>query len=686
MTPAPIALIFFVQGLGVISEIFGQRLTRLCHNGSQIRMLISMSVYCSVQATIVLGMAEFLLPYHITGNQGPFSVWHVILTHPLILLNSVNNGIAWLSISYLLQRPMGALLLVVAFLTASLTVPIFQQAFGLAMSKLISTSVISLGVIGGFLCAIELPIHWSNRLAKLPLRLLPISHSSRARIFSTLMPASALAFDTSDFPTQYSHASYQDSTTCLSALLRSLSTILAFVMVLLTTGVGLAFIDWSHSVLGLNEFGYTAVDQMFLFPSSFLIAYILDKSSICRKLFGEPPKDYSLLEALMHDDNEVVVDGDVEVTPTETSETVLTVHEPDSAHRSPQPPTQLSTSGLPRWLLCSAAALLTSNSNSASTSTSTASSDSSSAPISPFSCRFKSQLVLTLAELLLPPVAAQASTADHTQYNLHTNAQIDADSTITFASLTASASITVGGPGAGTWRRTEGKELLRRGRDRFDSEHRPNRNSDKVSSDSDIDNDYKNDNDNDSDNNASGSPDEHKSRREVQGKLRTGSVTGANVYGEDDCDKDEKTSFLDALDNRALTVPERRLGLLNWILPNTHTYWKEVLPKGIRLRLDLILPYARNVYSALIPMHTLEFIRTLFFFYLTTSYDLASVYLSMNIVRIILAWIASILVCSYFSAFIGLSTSERAANMHPVPLMLKLVGSILLVKAFLMMD
>jgi hypothetical protein len=100
----PFYLLLAAQSIGAFSEVMGQRMGRRCHNGSNIRMLVSMSFYCFAQAFIVLGIAELVLPVTWTGGQGPLSMWGTLAEHPSLWFNAVNNSVYWAALAFLLRE------------------------------------------------------------------------------------------------------------------------------------------------------------------------------------------------------------------------------------------------------------------------------------------------------------------------------------------------------------------------------------------------------------------------------------------------------------------------------------------------------------------------------------------------------------------------------------------------------
>lgn len=117
----PFYYILLAQGLGAGSEAFGQRMSRQAHHGSNLRVLVSMSCYCCAQAFVVLSVLQLAAP-GLTDGQGALSMWKQIGHHPGLLINAVNNSVYWSALSFLLREPLGAVLVVLAFLFASFLV------------------------------------------------------------------------------------------------------------------------------------------------------------------------------------------------------------------------------------------------------------------------------------------------------------------------------------------------------------------------------------------------------------------------------------------------------------------------------------------------------------------------------------------------------------------------------------
>lgn len=67
--------VLLAQGLSSAGEVFGQRLQRRFHGGSQIRALTTTVVFSSLQAFVVLAACELFLPQSVTGGQGSLWMW-----------------------------------------------------------------------------------------------------------------------------------------------------------------------------------------------------------------------------------------------------------------------------------------------------------------------------------------------------------------------------------------------------------------------------------------------------------------------------------------------------------------------------------------------------------------------------------------------------------------------------------
>jgi hypothetical protein len=67
--------VLFAQALSASGELFGQRLQRRFHKGSQIRSLSTTVVYSAVQAFVILAICELSLPQDVTKGQGSLWMW-----------------------------------------------------------------------------------------------------------------------------------------------------------------------------------------------------------------------------------------------------------------------------------------------------------------------------------------------------------------------------------------------------------------------------------------------------------------------------------------------------------------------------------------------------------------------------------------------------------------------------------
>jgi hypothetical protein len=87
--------------------------------------------------------------------------------------------------------------------------------------------------------------------------------------------------------------------------------------------------------------------------------------------------------------------------------------------------------------------------------------------------------------------------------------------------------------------------------------------------------------------------------------------------------------------------------------------------------------------STLIPFHFLEFCRTFIFFTLITSYETESTYLQMTLTRIVLVFAVSVLATTLLKEWVGITATETAVTLHPINLLVRSLGVVLLVVAIL---
>jgi hypothetical protein len=110
-------------------------------------------------------------------------------------------------------------------------------------------------------------------------------------------------------------------------------------------------------------------------------------------------------------------------------------------------------------------------------------------------------------------------------------------------------------------------------------------------------------------------------------------------------------------------------------------------PQGCSDRLWARLPswFTRPwpFWFTLAPFHSLEFCRTFIFFWLVTAFDVDSTYLTMTLLRIVLCWFVSLLACTLLQRWVGLSPPEVAVSLHPVNLLSRTAGGVLLVVSIL---
>lgn len=203
--PAPLWLIFVVQGTSVAGDTLGQRAARLHFKGSSRRMLIALTIVSAAQVVLILGLLQAFLPASVSGaiydssgeqlpcyrevdfdgrlpdfcsggthnctvvpcpSQGPASVPRSIGLHPLLLLNGLQSIVYYVGEVLLYQQPMGLVLIVMASLVSSFVIAPFEAVFGIHEAQ-VPPLVILLGIVGAIACVLEVPLSPEQR--RLPL-------------------------------------------------------------------------------------------------------------------------------------------------------------------------------------------------------------------------------------------------------------------------------------------------------------------------------------------------------------------------------------------------------------------------------------------------------------------------------------------------------------------------------------
>lgn len=314
--PAPFLFILGAQLLGAFSEAFGQRASRRMHHHSHLRLLTSMAVWCSLQAFVVLAIAQYALPEQ-TGGQGSLSMWRSLVEHPELLLNAVNNSLYWLCLAFLFHEPAGAVLVVLAFLFASFLVNPFQKLFGVDEGSTLTAGPVVVGAIGALLCVLEIPLQYASAICGKVLNLLPCLDNNTCRQYGQNMGAN-LARSSSRLPRKQSEepsplvavATGEDVTapasetaplivagmiaaprslfSCLGHWAHDAGVLIAFVVLALTTAVGISLTTFMQAKAGLTSAGYTAVDQVLLPFTTLPMVAAINRFAFCRRVIGEP--------------------------------------------------------------------------------------------------------------------------------------------------------------------------------------------------------------------------------------------------------------------------------------------------------------------------------------------------------------------------------------------------------------
>ena len=84
-----------------------------------------------------------------------------------------------------------------------------------------------------------------------------------------------------------------------------------------------------------------------------------------------------------------------------------------------------------------------------------------------------------------------------------------------------------------------------------------------------------------------------------------------------------------------------------------------------------------------VPELDYELVRSFFFFFLVTSFDAESTYLTMTLMRIALVSVASLLACTLLRHWVGLRVQEAANATAPRHLAMRAAGAALILYAVL---
>lgn len=101
-------------------------------------------------------------------------------------------------------------------------------------------------------------------------------------------------------------------------------------------------------------------------------------------------------------------------------------------------------------------------------------------------------------------------------------------------------------------------------------------------------------------------------------------------------------------------------------------------------RASLARSWAEADLLTLVPFRATMFGREFLFFWLVTAFkDLTITYLEMTIVRVVMCWVASLVVCTWLRQWSGISASEASDSLRPTTLTMRVVGTIVLVLSYL---
>ncbi len=281
-------IILVSQLASVVAEVFGQRASRIHHQGSTHRFLLSTVVFSSVQAAVVLLATDLFLSDRVTGSQGLVRlVTHDLFHAPMVYFNALNNAVYWAAQAVLLREPLGVVSIVIGFLVASFFVVPVQWALGMPMDSLPSAPVALLALAGGVLSVVEFKADPEPALGEVPpLELEPDPDLDPEEDHLHEMEG-LVRFDPP-----------AESGPPLSLSPGRLATHLlpAWAVLVATTSLGLVQTTYLEKKNGLNMFGYAAQDQVLLPLFTIPLAIAMDRPSLgqWRAVAAQTWREFSL--------------------------------------------------------------------------------------------------------------------------------------------------------------------------------------------------------------------------------------------------------------------------------------------------------------------------------------------------------------------------------------------------------
>lgn len=286
----PLLLVFVVQLVSTLGDSLGQRCSRAYHHQNRRRFLISMAVVSCLQMFVAIGFIQVALPstasqlhQKVNGTsidvcalphndtrrpaeacyaQGPLTIYKVLASCPLSLLNGALNVVYYFGEASLYREPLGVLLLVMAALLSTFVVNPLQAMLGMHREAAAGAGATILGIAGAFLCTIE--------------RTAPASQ--RGSICQEDAEATGPAeLDGAAPVTEYSHVNEGDGdgdgssaapvTTkerVLVWLRRNIKVLFPFLTLAFAYALYFVFMAYYDAHCNVNAWGYNALDQVML--------------------------------------------------------------------------------------------------------------------------------------------------------------------------------------------------------------------------------------------------------------------------------------------------------------------------------------------------------------------------------------------------------------------------------------
>lgn len=297
---------FFSQLASVVAEVFGQRASRIHHQGNTHRFLLSTVIFSSVQASITLLGTDLFLSDRVTHSQGFVRlVTHDLFHTPMVYFNALNNAVYWAAQAVLLKEPLGVVSIVIGFLVASFFVVPVQWALGMPTDSLPSAPVALLALVGGVLSVIEFKADHETPPGEVPPLELEIDQDQDLagdlaldldQELEGLVPPQPPQPPQPPLHLRAAPEVIRRDLPAISPTRLATHLLPAWMVLVATTSLGLVQTTYLEKKNGLNMFGYAAQDQVLLPLFTIPLAIAMDRPALgqWRAVAAQTWREFSL--------------------------------------------------------------------------------------------------------------------------------------------------------------------------------------------------------------------------------------------------------------------------------------------------------------------------------------------------------------------------------------------------------